>query len=42
MELEKLKKIIGRIRYDSLWVVSTGKLPVSSERIAEIAKALGI
>lgn len=40
--VEKLKKIIGRIRYDSLWVVSTGKLPVSSERIAEIAKALGI
>ena len=40
--VEKLKQIISRIRYDSLWVVSTGKLPVSSERIAEIAKVLGL
>ena len=40
--VEKLKKIIGRIRYDSLWVVSTGKLPVSSERVEEIAKTLGV
>ena len=36
----KLKSIVDRVKFDSLWVASTNKLAVSDERIAEIAQIL--
>lgn len=36
----KLKAIIDQVRYDSLWVVSTNKLAVPEERVAQIEKIL--
>lgn len=36
----KLKAIIDQVRYDSLWVVSTNKLAVPEERVAQIQKIL--
>ena len=34
----KLKSIVDRVKFDSLWVASTNKLAVSDERVAEIAQ----
>ena len=41
-QIEQLRAIIARIRYDSLWVVPTKKLGVSPERMEEIRAALGL
>ena len=36
----KLKSIVDRVKFDSLWVASTNKLAVSDERVAEITRIL--
>ncbi|MCD8036600.1 MAG: hypothetical protein LUE88_04350 [Clostridiales bacterium] len=36
----KLKSVVDRIKYDSLWVASTNKLAVSEERVAQIRDIL--
>lgn len=38
--LKEIKSILNSIKYDSLWVATTNKLSVSSEREAEIRKFL--
>lgn len=38
--VQKLKEIIPRIRYDSLWVASTNKLAVSDETVESIRRVL--
>jgi len=37
----KIKDILARLKFDSLWVISTSKLTVDDARIAEIARELG-